>query len=148
MNKIELEIFSKLTKLQNLFNFRILDENWGIRKAIPSAVDWVLHKHDKLMVLEDDVIPTENFILFMTYALNKYKNDTRIGAISGYNNILINKSESSEVLSTRLSIYPESYAWGTWKNRWQLFDYDTVKIINFSKIIGLTKISLLLLLGN
>lgn len=116
-------------KLKKKFIVKYLDKNVGIRYAIPSAVDWVLESNKKIIVLEDDVLPGPNLFPFMSYFLDKYEHDLDIGAISGYTQIPKIKLGPSREEIARLSVYPESYVWGTWKNRWQFYQ-DNIGILS------------------
>ena len=40
-------------------------------------MDFVLKKYDKIIVLEDDIIVSSNFLYFMNKALNKFKYKTQ-----------------------------------------------------------------------
>lgn len=135
----------KIRKLLEEYNvkkaiqYRILKYNLGIRKAIPDAINWVLAKHESLIVIEDDVLPTENFINFVNLGLKKYEKEFKVGSIAGYNNILVSNDLNNQSISSRLSIYPESYAWGTWKDRWMLYSDYAVDEITIKQIHEFTK---------
>lgn len=126
-------------------NFRLLDKNLGIRKAIPDAISWVFTYHERIIIIEDDVIPTKNFFFFINLMLENYKDSIEIGSISGYTNYIINHYPRNDAISCRLSIYPESYAWGTWKNRWDLYCDSSVDRITLKQIYSQTKSTLIAL---
>ncbi len=111
-------------------------KNLKPRFAIPQAVNTVLSEFEQVIVLEDDVEVSKNTIEFFEWCLDKYKNNLEVGHISGYSNVPIEKFYSTKN-SHRLSIFPESYAWATWGNRWKLYE-DNVEEIN---LLELFKIS-------
>lgn len=46
---------------------------------------WAFSMADKVMVLEDDVVPSESFFPFCKEMLDRYENDPRISMIAGFN---------------------------------------------------------------
>jgi hypothetical protein len=102
------------------------------RFAIPNAVNAVLDEFEKIIVFEDDVEINMNTIEYFEWCLNKYKYNLQIGHISGYSNAPYDEFPKFEE-SHRLSIFPESYAWATWSNRWKLYE-DNVNSINLKKL--------------
>lgn len=114
------------------------NKNLGIRYAIPQAVDWVLQSNDRVIVLEDDVLPGPNLFPFMEFYLNRYEEDMEIGAISGYTQVPKHALGSSKLQIARLSIFPESYVWATWKNRW-IFYQDNLLLLSVYRNIRKTK---------
>lgn len=107
----------------------VLEKNLGIRHAVPRAVSWVLSENNEVIVLEDDAIPSATFFTFMKKMLNEYKDSKEIFNISAYScipNFLF--STNNQI---RLTNYPASYAWATWKNKWLIYN-DALP--NFYKI--------------
>jgi hypothetical protein len=94
--------------------------NLGIRKAVPDSVSWAIDKYGVVIVLEDDIRPGSEFFEFMNFCLKEYRNTEQIGHISGYN-LVPEKFISSSTSMVRSSIYPESYAWGTWGRAWDKY---------------------------
>jgi hypothetical protein len=102
-------------------------KNLKPRFAIPQAVNTVLSEFEQIIVLEDDVEASKNTLEFFEWCLDKYKNNSEVGHISGYSNVPVEKFSTNNN-SHRLSIFPESYAWATWGNRWKLYEDDVDKI--------------------
>jgi hypothetical protein len=118
---------------------RFRDQNLGIRKAVPDAVSWVLESNEEVIVIEDDAIPGPDLLEFMHNQLEAYRDDANVAHISGYNLVPVDKISQPNNL-TRISIYPESYLWGTWAKAWTLYkddidDYGSiVQKMNLSKV--------------
>lgn len=93
--------------------------NLGLRKAVAGAVSWAVEKHGEVIVLEEDVLPGDLFLPYMTRMLDRFRDDSRIAHISGYN--IVPQSELSSA-GSRLTHYPESIAWATWARAWAHFD--------------------------
>lgn len=95
--------------------------NLGLRQAVVFAVTEVLKDYEQVIVLEDDVLVGPEFLSFMAEMLSFYKEDLSIGHISGYNVVPISRHEHKDA-KIRLSRYPESVAWATWRRSWAFYD--------------------------
>jgi hypothetical protein len=100
------------------------EENLKPRYAVPKAVSRIFEDFDRVIVLEDDIEISSKTIKFFELNLKNYKNNSSIMHISGYNNVpkyIFNDSSTSH----RKTIFPESYAWATWKEKWLKYDDNT-----------------------
>lgn len=93
--------------------------NLGLRTAVADAVTWAVMTHGRAMVIEDDAIPGPDFIPYVSTMLERYRDDDSIAHVSGYN--LVPPKISGET-GSRLTLYPESFAWGTWERAWTHYD--------------------------
>lgn len=96
------------------------EKNVGCGFGPSQAISWAFESTDRLIVLEDDCLPSLSFFSYCEELLERYENDKRIGLISG----LSIHSESNyfgkyDYLFTRFS---HTWGWATWKNRWEQFD--------------------------
>ena len=60
-------------------------QNLGCMTAGYTSHRWAFTLADKVIVLEDDVVPTQSFFPFCKEMLDRYENDERITMISGFN---------------------------------------------------------------
>ncbi|KRC60463.1 hypothetical protein ASE14_05435 [Agromyces sp. Root81] len=97
--------------------------NLGLRKAVVDAVSWAIAEHGQVIVIEEDVLPGPDFLPYMEAMLERHRDDTRIAHVSGYNVVPVSKLSKGDS-GSRLTIYPESVAWGTWERAWRNFDVD------------------------
>lgn len=112
---------------------RVRENNLGLRFAVADAVTWAIEKYGEVIVVEDDVEIGPDFLNFMSAMLDKFRDDKRIGHISGYN--LVPKNFISEPANQiRLSRIPESYAWGTWERSWKLYASRSHNFPSFNKL--------------
>ena len=122
----------EVTKVRSLFNglngFRHIetfpaDTNKGLARSVIEGVSYVLHKHDDVIVLEDDLVVAPDFLSFMNESLKVYKGRKDIWSISGYTPKLedIDQSKSNGVF-----LVPRAQCWGwaTWRDRWQTVDWE------------------------
>lgn len=98
------------------------NENLGLAKSLKSGISDVLELHDKIIVLEDDLVLSKDFLSYMNQALNFYECDKRVGSISGFTTELIGSSQYDNYFHPR----PCSWGWATWKDRWESCDWDYI----------------------
>jgi hypothetical protein len=96
--------------------------NFGLAKNIIEGVTEVINSTGKVIVLEDDLLTSKNFLCFMNEALKYYQEREDIFSISGYTANL--PSLSKDVFDTYLSVRVSSWGWGTWKHQWDNIDWD------------------------
>jgi len=98
------------------------DRNLGLAQSIISGVTEIIKKYGKVVVIEDDLITSSDFLGYMNDGLNYFEDDPRIFSVTGYTPSIEIPSYYKEdiFLFHRIS----SYGWGTWTNRWDLVDWD------------------------
>jgi len=112
------------------------DRNCGLAYSVITGVSEIIEKSERVIVLEDDMLVTQDFLAYMNDALNIYKNNKLIASVSGYSfDPVIPKEYTEDVfLSKRAS----SWGWGTWKDCWQAVDWelrDFDSFINDSQLL-------------
>jgi hypothetical protein len=105
--------------------------NKGLACSIINGVSDIIKIHGKVIVLEDDIVTTPNFLLFMNQTLNHYQNNDKIFSIAGYSMAITNtdKHESDVYFTRRAS----SWGWATWDNRWSNIDWSVSDYHAFTK---------------
>jgi hypothetical protein len=102
-----------------LFN----DRNLGPKIAVSSAISWFFEREEMGVILEHDCLPDLSFFPYCEELLLRYKDDERIGHISG-NNYLSGIIE--EGLSYGFSSVIHIWGWASWRRVWRNYD------VNFS----------------
>ena len=85
----------------------------------------VINKTGAVIVLEDDIVTSPNFLNFMNDSLNYYKDKKKIWHINAH--IIFNDQKKPN--SSFLWRLMNCWGWGTWKDRWQYFDNDIDKLL-------------------
>ena len=62
----------------------IRDKNFGCRDNIISGITEVLDKHEKIIVIEDDLVVSPYFLNYMNNCLNVYEKNKNIWHINGW----------------------------------------------------------------
>lgn len=98
-------------------------ENKGLAKSIIEGTTKIINQYGKVIVLEDDLLTTPNFLNFMNEALNKYENELKVFSISGYSFNL--KSDKTKLNSDSYFLNRGwSWGWATWAQRWLQVDWN------------------------
>lgn len=105
------------------------DYNKGLAKSVIDGVTRIINEHKKVIVLEDDIITSENFLEYMNDCLKYYEDNHRIWSISGYNlPIKIPIDYKSDIYFGYRAC---SWGWATWKDRWDKNDWDVSDYTDF-----------------
>ncbi len=100
------------------------------KKRISSGLDWVFSLVEEAIILEDDCLPDPSFFPFCQELLTRYRDDSRIMQVSGYNFAARNtKFKISE--SYYFSNIGVILGWATWRRAWKNYD---VNIMNWPEI--------------
>jgi hypothetical protein len=83
---------------------------------VSSGIDWVFEQVEEVIILEDDCLPNPTFFRFCQELLEMYRNDQRIGMISG-DNLQFGRLQNDE--SYYFTKYVHIWGWATWRDRWQ-----------------------------
>lgn len=97
------------------------DENKGLAKAIIGGVTDVVEEAGRVIVLEDDLIVSRDFLRFMNDALDFYQSDQTIGSISGFCPLKAPPpGYTHDVMRVPRNC---SHGWATWADRWRQVDW-------------------------
>ena len=118
--------FKSITVFESKFNK-------GLANSIIDGVTKIINEFGKVIILEDDLVTTPNFLDFMNQALDFYSEDDSVFSISGYTMDLnsLKKQNKDFYFGHRAS----SWGWATWQKNWQSVDWEvkTFKDLNDSK---------------
>jgi len=92
--------------------------NLGCKLGVVKAIDWFFENEEKGIILEDDVLPSEDFFTFMSFGLERYKDDSRVMMITGTNYLSDSTSKNPYFFSEHFIIW----GWATWRRAWNLYD--------------------------
>lgn len=119
MDKVKLYAKSKFEHL-NFFSLNHHESNLGLVKHITGEISKVLNDYECVIVIEDDIKISPNFIKNMVSGLNLLEKDGVKGIVSGYSplhlRILRNK--------WRASIYPYIWGWACTREVWRMYTFD------------------------
>lgn len=93
--------------------------NRGLSVSVISGVNEVLKSHDRVIVVEDDLVLDRWFLKFMNDALDIYATAENVFQVSGY------MFDSPTLIHQNKAIFlpfTTSWGWATWRRAWQRFD--------------------------
>lgn len=102
-------------------HYLFAENNMGCGRRISSAVTHVLQSHETVIVLEDDCVVEPSFFGYCEQLLEYYRDDTRIGTISGDN---FQQGARRSDASYYFSKYPHCWGWATWRRAWKHFSLE------------------------
>ena len=107
------------------------EQNWGLADSIIDGVTSIVNRHEKVIVLEDDLVTSPYFLRFMNDALEFYKEQKKVWHISGWN-YPITAPGDSDVFLWRVM---NCWGWATWSDRWEYYEKDVDKVMStFSSV--------------
>jgi hypothetical protein len=92
--------------------------NLGLANSTIQGVTEVVNQYDKVIVLEDDLDLSPDFLRFMNASLDHYLNEDQVMQISGHMFNLILETETDAIFLP----FTNSIGWATWKRAWDCFD--------------------------
>jgi hypothetical protein len=95
--------------------------NQGCKAGVSNAINWFFEHNDEGIILEDDILPDTSFFPYCKELLEKYRNDHRIGSITGCN---FQPKVSPRKDSYYFSRYVHVWGWATWRRAWQHNDIE------------------------
>jgi len=98
------------------------EKNKGLANSIIDGVTSVMQFSDRVIVMEDDLFTTPNFLPFMNKALEQYAGEPKVFSISGYSfDFKQSPADSDDAYFVKRGW---SWGWATWKDRWAEIDWS------------------------
>ena len=104
--------------------------NKGMARSVIDGVTLVLQQHESIIVLEDDLVVSPDFLTFMNSAIESYQSRSDIWSISGYTPKL-KEIEKFDPKGVFLVPRAQCWGWATWRDRWETVDWD---VEDFNKL--------------
>lgn len=96
--------------------------NQGLANSVIKGVTRIINDYGNVIVLEDDLVVSKHFLAYMNKALDYYCKDEKIWSISGYSFPMKSLAEyNHDVFVNGRGC---CWGWATWKNRWNLVDWE------------------------
>lgn len=97
------------------------EQNYGCKMAVSSAITWFFENEEMGIILEDDCLPSQSFFWFCEELLERYKDDMRVGQISGFNPLVEFDFNGA---SYGFSKFGPIWGWASWRRAWKNYDVD------------------------
>jgi hypothetical protein len=112
--------------LQRLYS----DVNFGCCLGPARAIDWFFSQVEEGIILEEDCIPSDEFLPFCAELLEYYRHDHRIWCIGGVN---FQQGIRPGGASYYFSRYNHCWGWASWRRCWKHFDVEMKLWPDFKK---------------
>jgi len=121
------EVFLILNNFKDSKNWhlRFSEKNLGLAKSIITGLNTVFEKSVRVIIIEDDLVASPYFLEYCNFGLDKYEMDQRVASLHGFS-YGFNKPEKNPYFLRGA----DCWGWATWKDRWQLFEADSNKLIS------------------
>jgi len=96
------------------------ETNKGLAPSIISGVSNILRTHRWVIVLEDDLVVSPNFLCYMNAALSHYEMNPLVFSVAGFTMPMSGLNDNAVYFTQRAS----SWGWATWKDRWDKIDWE------------------------
>jgi len=97
------------------------ERNLGLANSVIAGVTEVLARSPSVIVMEDDLLTSRNFLAFVNASLSTYEHRPDVFSVTGYNYPLRIPPTYRE--DAYLSYRSSSWGWGTWRDRWGEVDW-------------------------
>lgn len=97
------------------------ETNLGCGMRVKSGISWAFEHVDRLVIIEEDCVPGDSFLVFCKEMLEKYLHDERISMISGMNHLDKYELTSNDYFFSEGGTI---WGWATWKRAWETIDFQ------------------------
>ncbi len=114
------------------------EKNNGLANSVIEGVSKLIAEYEKVIVLEDDLITSQDFLRYMSDALAFYEKNAEIWSIAGYSPVMkrVVKKYPHDIY---MCLRAGSWGWATWKDRWEKVDWTVSDYLDFSQDKGLRR---------
>jgi len=96
------------------------ENNLGCGRRLSSGISEILAREEALIILEDDILPHQDFFEFCYEMLDYYQNDESVFHVSG----LQFKEKIAKNDSYQFDFNVGVWGWATWRRAWQFYSLD------------------------
>lgn len=107
-------------------DIRVVDQqvNRGLANSVISGVTETLTNDDRVIVVEDDLVVSPDFLSFMNQGLDLYENESDVISIHGF--MYAVDADLGQSVFLRGA---DCWGWATWRRGWELFRADSTELL-------------------
>lgn len=98
--------------------------NLGLAESVIKGVSATLARHDRVIVVEDDLVTSPHFLRYMNESLERFEQDQRVISVHGYTYPTVDALPEAFFLRGA-----DCWGWGTWRRGWKLFNQDGADLL-------------------
>ena len=100
------------------------EKNMGCALRVSSGITEVFLTVDRTIILEDDIVASDDFFIFQEQMLERYKDDERVMMVTGWNSFVEYPIEGYDGFFYKSSAI---WGWGTWRRAWSHYRFDPLE---------------------
>lgn len=100
------------------------EANRGLARSIIDGVSTLLVQHQRLIIIEDDMVLSRHFLRYMNEALERYADDERVASIHGWCYPV-----AARLPETFFLRGADCWGWATWRRAWRRFNADGAALL-------------------
>lgn len=100
----------------------LAETNKGLANSIIDGVSQLLELHETIIVLEDDLVCSTNFLSYMNAALAFYEDNPKIHSIAGYSPPV--SVPTNYLYDNYFTKRASSWGWATYRTQWDKVDWN------------------------
>lgn len=114
-----------LYTIQGFKSIKIIEqqENYGLANSIIQGVTQIVNDYGKIIVLEDDLVTSPQFLKFMNLGLATYASCPSVSSIHGYIYPIKGLPKNFFIRGA------DCWGWATWQDRWEIFEPDGKRLL-------------------
>jgi hypothetical protein len=110
------------------------ESNLGLARSIIDGVSQLLAAHGRVIVVEDDLLLSPHFLLYMNEGLEVYAGDDKVASLHGYCYPV-----DMPLPETFFLRGADCWGWATWSRAWSHFEPDGRALLAALEAQGLTR---------
>lgn len=123
--------FYKTVSRFHVVNIHENSMNIGLADSIIEGVSTILENYDRVIVIEDDMIVSKDFIEYMNGALDFYQGNEEIFSVGGWApDLTVLKDYDKDVFFSKRF---ECWGWAIWKERWSTIIWNYERYLKAGK---------------
>jgi hypothetical protein len=108
------------------------ETNRGLALSVITGVSDVINRYGRAIVLEDDLILSDNCLSFLNQGLDMYEEKHEVFSVCAYTNkVNIPKNYNDDAY---FCVRSSSWGWATWADRWNSVDWE---LNDWAKYVGM-----------
>lgn len=123
-NRLTIEICERYSKLYENIKYQTSTKNFGLSSAIISGLNSRFKVFEKVIILEDDIVVSNEFLDYMQHNLDNHSNNPEIGSITSHNEGYFPFWLKNDFVALKRH---SCWGWATWRDRWQQIHWDICK---------------------
>lgn len=93
-------------------------ENIYLERNITEGIAQVFETHDRIIVLEDDIVTSPYYLQYMNDAFDMYADVPKVMHVAGFTNLCLPTTGEGAFRPFYFTPHMSGWGWGTWRDRW------------------------------